>query len=104
MRASSHSSVAGDDKAKELAMTALVRPLLEGPLDIVGDVHGEIDALRALLNHLGYSAEGRHVRGRRLVLVGDLTDRGPDSPAVVALAARMVAAGRAQVVMGNHEF
>ena len=35
-------------------------PLPEGPLDVVGDVHGELDALRALLAHLGYDADGRH--------------------------------------------
>ena len=28
--------------------------LLPGPLDIVGDVHGEFGALQALLNRLGY--------------------------------------------------
>jgi hypothetical protein len=32
----------------------LIRPLFEGPLDIVGDIHGEIDALSALLGKLGY--------------------------------------------------
>src|SRR5262245_53103022 len=88
----------------EVEMTALVRPLFDGPLDLVGDIHGEIEALRRLLGHLGYDHQGRHATGRRLVLVGDLTDRGPDSPAVVALAARLMAAGRAQMVMGNHEF
>jgi hypothetical protein len=37
----------------------LVRPLFEGPLDIVGDVHGEIDALRDLLFlRLGYDQAG----------------------------------------------
>jgi hypothetical protein len=29
-----------------MARTTLVRPLFDGPLDIVGDVYGEIDALR----------------------------------------------------------
>jgi hypothetical protein len=81
----------------------LVRPLFDGPLDIVADVHGEIDALRSLLARLGYSEEGRHAAGRRLVFVGDLVDRGPDSPAVVRLVAELVFAGRAQCVLGNHE-
>ena len=31
----------------------LIQPLFEGPIDIVGDVHGEAQALRALLNQLG---------------------------------------------------
>lgn len=82
----------------------LVRPLLPGPLDIVGDVHGELGALHALLARLGYDVEGRHPTGRRLVFVGDLCDRGPDSPGVVRLVQRCVEAGRAQCVLGNHEF
>ena len=59
-------------------------PLPEGPLDVVGDVHGELDALLALLAHLGYDADGAHPDGRHLVFVGDLCDRGPDSPGVIA--------------------
>jgi hypothetical protein len=82
----------------------LVRPLFAGPLDVIGDVHGEIDALEALLHRLGYDAAGGHPQGRRLVFVGDLTDRGLDSPAVVEKVRRLVEAGRAQCVLGNHEF
>ncbi|WP_390630765.1 metallophosphoesterase [Roseiconus lacunae] len=59
---------------------SLVHNLPDDPLDFVGDVHGEIDALRSLLNHLGYDEEGAHPDDRRRVFVGDLTDRGPDSP------------------------
>jgi hypothetical protein len=85
-------------------MSRLVRDLFAGPIDVVGDVHGEIAALRALLDRLGYAAEGSHAEGRRPVFVGDLVDRGPDSPAVVQLVRRLVDAGRAQCVLGNHEF
>jgi len=78
-------------------------PLPAGPLDVVGDVHGELDALRALLAHLGYDADGGHPDGRHLVFVGDLCDRGPDSPGVIALVGRLMASGRALAVLGNHE-
>jgi hypothetical protein len=85
-------------------MTAtLVRPLFDGPLDIVGDVHGEIDALRLLLKRLDYRDDGSHTEGRRLVFVGDLVDRGPDSPAVLDWVRQLVANERAQCVLGNHE-
>ena len=77
--------------------------LFDGPLDVIGDVHGEIDALQALLGHLGYAADGCHPDGRRAVFVGDLCDRGPDSPAVLDLVMAWVQAGRAQCVLGNHE-
>jgi hypothetical protein len=77
--------------------------LLSGPLDIVGDVHGEFEALHALLNRLGYRPDGSHPDQRRLVFVGDLCDRGPDSPGVIRYVADLVAAGRAQCILGNHE-
>lgn len=81
----------------------LIQPLFDGPIDIVGDVHGEIDALRSLMRHLGYDEDGLHPDGRSLVFVGDLTDRGPDSPAVINLVQRLSEAGRAQCVLGNHD-
>jgi hypothetical protein len=81
----------------------LIQPLFDGPLDIVGDVHGEIDALDALLKELGYHDDGTHPQDRRLVFVGDLVDRGPDSPAVLKKVRDLVEAGRAQCVLGNHE-
>jgi len=77
--------------------------LFLGAIDVVGDVHGEIEALRALLRELGYSAQGEHPQGRRLVFLGDLCDRGPDSPAVVHLVRQLVQRDLAQCLMGNHE-
>lgn len=77
--------------------------LPEGPLDLVGDVHGEITALEGLLHHLGYWADGTHADGRRLVFLGDLVDRGPDSPAVVRRVRDLVNHGGALAVMGNHD-
>jgi hypothetical protein len=82
---------------------SLIQPLPEGPLDIVGDIHGEIVALRDLLSKLGYDQTGNHPQGRRLVFVGDLCDRGPDSPAVIQAVGEMVKRGNARVVLGNHE-
>src|SRR3954451_13724531 len=87
-----------------MSTATLVRPLFDGPIDVVGDVHGEIDALTELRQHLGYDATGSHPDGRRLVFVGDLGDRGPDSPGVAEWVRDLVAAGRAQCVLGNHDF
>ena len=70
---------------------------------MVGDVHGEMDALRNLLGYLGYDLIGRHPEGRRLVFVGDLIDRGPDSPGVVRWVRRMMDEAGALAVLGNHE-
>jgi hypothetical protein len=83
--------------------TELIGRLPPGPLDLVGDVHGEVDALQALLKVLGYDPLGRHPRGRTLVFVGDLCDRGPDSPAVVDWVRRRHEEGRVLAILGNHE-
>ena len=85
-----------------------------GPFDIIGDVHGCIDELTALLHKLGYGVRftgtGNDRRavtttphGRRALFVGDLVDRGPNSPDVLRLVMDMVAAGHAQTVAGNHD-
>jgi len=84
-------------------MSILNASLFAGPLDIVGDVHGEIEPLRALLTHLGYSQQGEHPQGRRLVFLGDLCDRGPDSYAVIHFVRQLMQRGLAQCLLGNHE-
>ena len=82
---------------------SLIQPLPAGPLDIVGDIHGEYHALCSLMGHLGYDQQGNHPENRTLVFVGDFCDRGPNSPAVLALAQELVESGRAVAVLGNHE-
>src|SRR5690625_228858 len=81
----------------------LIETIPEGPLDIVGDIHGERDALDNLLGHLGYDKQGHHPDGRRLVFIGDLFDRGPDSPGVFHRVSSMVISGQAHAIAGNHE-
>ena len=88
---------------EEANANPLVQPLFDGPLDIIGDVHGEWTALCHLLERLGYPRDGPHPEGRRLVYVGDLVDRGPNSPAVVEHVIHQVENGWAQCVLGNHE-
>ena len=84
-------------------MTAqLRRTLPPGPLDIIGDVHGELGALERLLDRLGVDPVAL-TAPRPLVFVGDLVDRGPDSYGVVRLVQRLHAAGLAHCVAGNHE-
>ncbi|MGW2729761.1 polynucleotide kinase-phosphatase [Streptomyces sp. NPDC001494] len=75
---------------------------LTGPFDIIGDVHGCAAELEALLAKLGY-ADGVHPEGRTAVFVGDLVDRGPDTPGVLRRVMRMTASGDALCVPGNHE-
>ena len=104
-----------------------------GPFDVIGDVHGCYDELVSLLTTLGYKVERGMTAatttdavneapsadataplatpaitvtpppGRRAVFVGDLVDRGPDSPSVLRLVMSMVRAGTAFCVPGNHD-
>ena len=74
--------------------------------DVIGDVHGEYDKLVELLSHLGYSeSDGAWAHpGRTAIFVGDLIDRGPKQLETVDLVRSMVESGRAQCILGNHEF
>jgi polynucleotide kinase-phosphatase len=79
---------------------------LTGPFDIIGDVHGCHSELVTLLTQLGYTVRddgAEHPDGRTAVFVGDLVDRGPDTPGVLRLVKGMVEAGTALCVAGNHE-
>jgi len=73
--------------------------------DIIGDIHGHADKLEILLASMGY----RHRFGawshpeRVAVFVGDLVDRGPGQLEVIDIVRRMIDAGAAKAVMGNHE-
>ncbi|TDC72274.1 polynucleotide kinase-phosphatase [Streptomyces hainanensis] len=106
---------ASEVAAATVALTRRYNDLrhLTGPFDLIGDVHGcraELETL--LVDRLGYALErdaagrpvgARHPAGRTAVFVGDLVDRGPDSPGVLRLVMGMVAAGTALCVPGNHE-
>jgi protein phosphatase len=103
-----------------------------GPFDIVGDVHGCLGELLELLVKLGYRMKRvrdrpatsetakagedgsgpigerefwrvSHPENRRLVFVGDLCDRGPDTPGVYRLVLDAVNRGVAFCVLGNHD-
>src|SRR4051812_15521682 len=78
-----------------------------GPFDIIGDIHSCYDELMALLGTLGYrvGADDRFPpqAERRTIFLGDLVDGGPNTPAVLRLVMKMVEAGTAFCVPGNHD-
>src|SRR5215210_6759336 len=79
-----------------------------GPFDIIGDVHGCHKELVELLERLGYAVpeggdDARPPEGRKAIFVGDLVDRGPDTPDALRLVMRMVRSGAALCVPGNHD-
>ncbi len=105
--------------AEEVAAATITRTRLltdrshdRGPFDVIGDVHGCRSELESLLERLGYqlvrdahgrATDARHPEGRRVVFLGDLVDRGPDTVGVLRLAMGMVGSGNALAVPGNHE-
>lgn len=88
---------------------------IHGPFDIIGDIHGCYDELQDLLEKLGYTVEQKTTEDapygflvnppeeRTAIFLGDLVDRGPDSPKVLRLVMSMVQLGTAYCVPGNHD-
>lgn len=64
-------------------------------LIIVGDVHGHLPELKRLLEKIDFDKQA----GDHLILVGDLLNKGPDSPGVVQFAMDV----GAHAVRGNNE-
>ncbi len=83
------------------------RPDDAGPFDIIGDVHGCLAELQALLAQLGWQpdADGlpAHPDGRRLIFTGDLGCGGADTVGAWQLALRLHHAGRAEILVGDHD-
>jgi hypothetical protein len=80
------------------------------PVYIIGDVHGQLNALVKLLRQAHLVEEDLSWRGGNAILwfIGDLVDRGPDSLAVLDLVMHLqveAASGQGQVasLLGNHE-
>lgn len=62
---------------------------------LIGDIHGCLDEFNELLNKLSFNKNKD-----RLILLGDLVDRGPDSAGVIKKAREL----NADSIMGNHEY
>jgi hypothetical protein len=75
-------------------------------IEVIGDIHGQADKLRALLNRLGYEQTGGVYgsQDRTAIFVDDLIDRGDAIGEVMEIVEGMIRTGAAQIVMGNHEF
>jgi serine/threonine protein phosphatase 1 len=71
----------------------------------VGDIHGGLDLLEAMLRLIAEDARERDsARQKTLVFLGDYVDRGPDSRGVVERLMREALAGfDAHFLKGNHE-
>jgi hypothetical protein len=76
--------------------------------DLIGDIHGHADELRALLTYLDYQPDAagvwRHSAGRQVIFLGDYVDRGPKIRETLQLVRGMVDGGAALAILGNHEY
>ncbi|WP_339287098.1 polynucleotide kinase-phosphatase [Paenibacillus sp. FSL R5-0486] len=76
-------------------------------IDIIGDIHGCYDEMMEIIVRLGYVDEDgsglyRHPEGRKLVSVGDVTSRGPESLKCLLFWQRHCAAELAYMIDSNH--
>jgi hypothetical protein len=81
-----------------------------GRIVAIGDIHGEIEGFKRILQAAGLAdATGRWTGGRaQLIQTGDYTDRGAGTRAVLDLLMQLEsqaksAGGRAFALLGNHE-
>ncbi len=74
--------------------------------DIIGDIHGNADALKSLLLRMGYSKKNGYYShaNRKAVFTGDLVNRGSKVRQTIKLVRRMVENKAAYAVLGNHEY
>lgn len=90
------------DKRADLAEILELFPF-DGPVYVIGDVHGCMDAFRQM-ETLILQDSAQFVQAPTIVLLGDIVDRGPQSAALIDhLMLRQRAGNRVICLMGNHE-
>jgi serine/threonine protein phosphatase 1 len=70
---------------------------------VIGDIHGRLDLFEAMIGAIEDDDSRASPADTRIVLLGDLVDRGPDSAGVVARARAWQQARKVRVLAGNHE-
>ena len=80
---------------------ASVPTRIDGPVAVIGDVHGQVDKLRRIITKL---AAVPGISERWIVFIGDLVDRGPDPKGAVDVYCELAAQHeKVTWVCGNHE-
>lgn len=70
---------------------------------VIGDIHGRLDLYEAMIATIEADDARAAPAETRVVLLGDLVDRGPDSAGVVARTRVWQAQRNVRVLAGNHE-
>jgi serine/threonine protein phosphatase 1 len=97
-------------------MLQLLRDFLSGPAPVklpqvpdgtryyaIGDIHGRLDLYEALIAAIEAEITAAPGRDHRIVLLGDLVDRGPDSAGVIRRTQEWQQFRSVRVLIGNHE-
>lgn len=69
----------------------------------IGDIHGRLDCLDAIMSKIAYDQDGRPPADTTLVFLGDLIDRGAESRGVIERAMSIAEIYNTVFLMGNHE-
>jgi serine/threonine protein phosphatase 1 len=69
----------------------------------IGDIHGRLDLLDALLDMIDADDRARRPAASELIFLGDLVDRGPESAGVVERLMTLAGTRPVRFLMGNHE-
>ncbi len=74
---------------------------IDGPVAVIGDVHGQTDKLRQIIAQLAGLPD---IHRRWIVFIGDLVDRGPDPAGTVKLYCELAQQhDKVTWLCGNHE-
>ena len=83
-------------------MTMILQSKIQGPVAIIGDLHGQVEKLSILLDRLRAMPDFER---RWIVFIGDFVDRGPDPKTVIDMVLKLASEHRrTTAIMGNHEF
>ena len=75
---------------------------IQGPIAVIGDLHGQADKLSIILDRLRRMPDFQH---RWIVFIGDFVDRGPNPKKVVDMILELECEHpRTTAIMGNHEY
>ncbi|MCB2059860.1 MAG: metallophosphoesterase family protein [Novosphingobium sp.] len=69
----------------------------------IGDIHGRLDLITAIAEAIEEDDRSRGPAKTKIVLLGDLIDRGPDSAAVLHWARDWQERRNVRILAGNHE-
>lgn len=80
----------------------VLKTKIQGPIAVIGDLHGQVDKLAVVLDKLKKLPDYQH---RWIVFIGDFVDRGSDSKGAIDLFLKLLHDHpRTTAIAGNHEF